>query len=277
MGRERRVPAQRVEAHVLIAVSRHHCRNATVVEAPAARFGLSYSPFREELRRAFRELRGAETEALSPALGTAEQANKSIRYGNSLILKVYRRIEEGVHPELEMGRFLTEDRRPGCVAPLAGAIEYRRRRNASAVVAVLHGYVPNEGDALQYTLDVLSGFFERMATMPPLDPAPLMPLRRRLGEDGTPPPAFAAELLQGFLEMVRLLGKRLGELHRALASAPDRPDFAPEPVSVQYQRAIYQSLRNVLFDVQHDLEAEQVVFLPTPAPANPPFRLAPPS
>jgi len=186
-----------------------------------------------------------------------EQTNRSIRYGNSLILKTYRRIEDGVHPELELGRFLTEDRRLACVAPLAGAVEYRRRRSESAVVAVLHGYVPNEGDALQYSLDVLSVFFERVATMPALAPPPPAPLRRRLGEDGMPPPPqFAAELLHGYLEMVRLLGKRLGELHRTLASAPERPDFAPEPISLQYQRAIYQSLRNVLFDVLHDLESE---------------------
>src|SRR5258708_37130154 len=116
---------------------------------------------------------------------------------------------------------------------------------------------------MMYKRAVLCGFYERVATMPPLDPAPLMPLRRQLGEDGTPPPAFAAELLHGFLEMVRLLGKRLGELHRALASAPDRPGFALEAFSVQNQRAIYQSWRSVLFDLQHDLDA--VLGLPPPA------------
>src|SRR5258708_24085967 len=109
---------------------------------------------------------------------------------------------------------------------------------------------------MMYKRAVLCGFYERVATMPPLDPAPLMPLRRQLGEDGTPPPEFAAELLHGYLEMIRLLGKRLGELHRALASALERPEFAPEPISLQYQRAIYQSMRNVLFDVFNGLDAE---------------------
>jgi maltose alpha-D-glucosyltransferase/alpha-amylase len=204
----------------------------------------------------FKDLRGPQTEPLPATPVALEQTNRSIRYGNSLILKMYRRIEDGVHPELELGRFLTEDRRLPCIAPLAGSIEYRRRRNESATVAVLHGYVPNEGDALQYSLDVLSAFFERVATMPALEPSPPVPLRRRLGDDGTPPPEFAAELLHGYLEMVRLLGRHLGELHRALASAPERPEFAPEPIALQYQRAIYQSVRNVLFDVLHDLESE---------------------
>jgi len=204
----------------------------------------------------FKELRGLGSEPLPATPAAPEQTNRSIRYGHSFILKAYRRIEDGVHPELELGKFLTEDRPLACIAPVVGSIEYRRRRSETADVAVLHGYVPNEGDALQYSLDVLSSFFERVATMPALESLPPAPLLRRLGEDGTPPPEFAAELLHGYLEMVRLLGKRLGELHQALASAPERPEFAPEPMSLQSQRAIYQSLRNVLFDVQHDLESE---------------------
>ncbi len=203
----------------------------------------------------FRELRGPDNEPLPPTLSTAEQANRLVRFGNSLVLKIYRRIEEGIHPELEIGKFLTGGRRLGCVALQAGAIEYRGRSSESSAVVVLQGYVPNEGDALQYVLDVLSGYFERVATLPPLEPAPPLPLRRHLGERGTPPPDFAAEMLHGFFEMVRLLGQRMGELHRVLAGSPDRSDFAPEPISGQYQRAIYQSLRNTLFDVQHDLEA----------------------
>src|SRR5207247_6035323 len=71
---------------------------------------------------------------ISPTITALEQTNESIRYGNSLILKMYRRIEEGIHPELEVGRFLTEDHRLACVAPLAGAIEYRRRRSEPALV-----------------------------------------------------------------------------------------------------------------------------------------------
>jgi maltose alpha-D-glucosyltransferase/alpha-amylase len=64
------------------------------------------------------------------------------------------------------------------------------------------------------------------------------------------------ELLHGYLEMVHLLGKRLGELHRTLASTSDRPEFVPEPIALQYQRAVYQSMRNVMFDVLNDLEIE---------------------
>jgi maltose alpha-D-glucosyltransferase/alpha-amylase len=120
----------------------------------------------------------------------------------------------------------------------------------------MHGYVANEGDAWQYSLDVLSVFFEHATTRPAPEAPPPLPLRRPPGEDGSAPPEFAAEVLHGFLEMVQVLGRRLADLHGALSAAPDRPEFAPEPISLQYQRAVYQSMRNVLFDAYNDLERE---------------------
>ena len=75
----------------------------------------------------FDVLRGSDDESLRPSLIATQQAHRSVRFGNQLVLKVYRRTEEGSNPELEIGRFLTENHRVPCTAPLAGAIEYRRR------------------------------------------------------------------------------------------------------------------------------------------------------
>jgi maltose alpha-D-glucosyltransferase/alpha-amylase len=57
-------------------------------------------------------------------------------------------------------------------------------------------------------------------------------------------PQFAGDLVGPFFENVKLLGQRTAELHVALASNTDDPDFAPEPFSVLYQRSLYQSMRN---------------------------------
>src|SRR5262249_9856973 len=160
-----------------------------------------------------------------------------------------RRIEEGPHPEIEIGRLLTEVHRVECAAPLAGAIEYRRRGREPMAMAVLHGYINNEGDAWQHTLDQLSGFFEHVATLPELQMHWPPPLRRRLGEDVPAPPVLAADLLRNPLAPPRLLGQRLGELHLALAGPGEQSEFAAEPISLQYQRSVYQSLRNILIDM----------------------------
>ncbi|RPI82200.1 MAG: alpha-amylase, partial [Planctomycetaceae bacterium] len=205
----------------------------------------------------FDAIRGPADEYLRPVAIPSEQSNRSIRFGDRLILKAYRRIEEGLHPELEIGRLLTTaDPRP-CVAPLAGVIEYRQHGREPMALAVVHGYVGNEGDAWQHTLDHLSAFFEGVATMPPLDPEPTPPLSLPLGSSAHPVPESAANLIHGYVDTVRLLGQRLGELHLALACASDHPEFAPEAVSAQYQRSIYQSMRNILFDVTSKLDREK--------------------
>src|SRR5690606_38175533 len=73
--------------------------------------------------------------------------------------------------------------------------------------------------------------------------------------EGPVPPAAVQETLGGFLELVRLLGQRTGELHRALASDDEDPAFAPERFSTLYQRSLYQSMRNLTARVLESLRA----------------------
>jgi len=195
----------------------------------------------------FLELLG-EDQDLTPQLNVSQQSNRSVRYGQQIILKGYRRIDEGLHTELELGQALAKHAPQARIAPLAGAIEYRPRGREPMVLAVLHGYVPNEGDAWQQTLDQLSVFYEVVATLPAPDPGPIPLLRTEVGSHLPAVPGEPlVETLSGFLSQIQLIGQRLGELHLALAGC-DGSDMAPEPVSLQYQRSLYQSLRNQLFD-----------------------------
>src|SRR5262249_48206725 len=73
-----------------------------------------------------------------PSLNRDEQTHTFVTYGDRLILKVFRRIEEGVHPEVEIGRYLTERQGFPHVAPLVGVLERRRRKSEPTVLAVLH-------------------------------------------------------------------------------------------------------------------------------------------
>ena len=76
------------------------------------------------------------------------------------MLKLLRKVEEGVNLDLEIGRFLTEKTAFVYNPPVAGALEYRRNRQEPATLGILHGFVPNQGDAWKYTLDVVSHFYE---------------------------------------------------------------------------------------------------------------------
>ena len=192
--------------------------------------------------RAFARLRGPETVRLEAQLSVAEQSNNSIIFGERLMLKVFRRLEEGVNPELEVGRFLTEKTNFSQIAPLAGSLEYRRAAGEPVSIAILQGYVPNQGDAWQYTLNTLAHFFtspELIGVVPPLPPRSLVEASRK------EPPEIATKAIGGYLDSARQLGRRTAELHAALSSDPTDPAFAPERISPLDQRSIYQSLSGV--------------------------------
>ena len=193
--------------------------------------------------RAFTRLRGPETIRLEAALSVAEQSNNSVVFGERLILKVFRRLEEGVNPELEVGRFLTEKTNFSQIGPLAGSLEYRRDRGEPVSLAVLQGYVPNQGDAWQHTLTTLAHYLKAME-IPAMGDPPALP--GNLVQASTLDlPEVATKTIGGYLESARLLGRRTAELHLALASDPGDPAFAPERISPQDQRSIYQSLNGL--------------------------------
>lgn len=175
----------------------------------------------------------------------AEQSNSSIVFGDQLILKIFRRTEEGTNPDLEIGRFLTERVGFPHTPSVAGSIEYRSKTGQSAAVGILQRYIPNEGDAWRHTLDQLSQYLDRAVTRPAEEVKELlqpMPFIQRL--QTTPVPPIARELIGPYFENVKLLGQRTAELHLALASNADDPNFMPEPFSALYQRSLYQSMRN---------------------------------
>ncbi len=195
--------------------------------------------------RAFRRIRGHDDLALTPSLLKAEQTNTSVAFGDRLVLKAYRRVDEGRNPDFEIGHFLTEKRAFPHIPRVAGFLEYRRHPNAEPLtLGLLTAYVPNQGDAWHYTLDYLNQYFERVLTIPKAAAMPV-PDRSLLALAGETVPGQVGEAIGPYLVSAQLLGQRAGELHRALASAPDDPLFAPEPFTLIYQRSVYQSMRSL--------------------------------
>jgi maltose alpha-D-glucosyltransferase / alpha-amylase len=180
---------------------------------------------------------------LEPAPLGAEQSNSSVAFGQSLVLKLFRRIEPGPNPEAELTGLLTRLGFPH-VSPAAGTLEYHRRRGEPSTIGFLQGYVPNEGDAWSYTLDEVILFLERALASDSATPAPIP--ASIVEASRTEPPAEARDAIGAHLEFARLLGERTGQMHVALASARDDPAFAPEAFSALRQRALMQSLRTLI-------------------------------
>ncbi len=189
---------------------------------------------------AFRRLHGSGA-SLVPVPIRAEQTNTSVVFGERLILKLYRSLEAGPNPDLEIGRFLSE-RGFAHTPAIAGSIDYRPARGQGSTAAIVAEFVPNQGDLFQFTLDALRAFFETAAARADVPPVPEATPRALLEAATQEPPELARETIGAYLSTARLLGTRTGEMHALLASDSVHPAFRPEPFSELYQRSVYQAI-----------------------------------
>jgi len=160
-------------------------------------------------------------------VGSAEQSNTSIIFDREAIFKLFRKLEEGIHPDLELNEFLTL--RAGFAhTPAVIATARFERRGMPTVSGVLQEYLPDSRDAWTYAVECAEPYF----TAPPGDRDPknrFLPDATRLGE------------------VTRLL-------HEALASDHDDPAFAPERATPENLDRWAQRTRQTIRDAMAALE-----------------------
>jgi maltose alpha-D-glucosyltransferase / alpha-amylase len=192
-----------------------------------------------------REIAAGKWAEMEPRLMRVEQSNTSILYGGKLILKLYRRTEEGVHPDAEVVRYLTERAHYPNIPPFAGSLEFKKSGREPVLIALMQEFVPNQGDAWAYSLSAVGRYYDqvlaRRSTMTELPPRPGDILEAARLE----PPPIIVDLVSGlFLQMIELLGVRTAEMHLALYSRSEK-GFTAEPFSLLYQRSVFQSMQNM--------------------------------
>jgi maltose alpha-D-glucosyltransferase/alpha-amylase len=187
------------------------------------------------------------TELFPSRVAAVEQRNTSIMYGDRLLFKMYRKMEEGINPEPETLRFLAGKSRFRNVPAYAGKIEYRTSGGKVYDIGVLQNYITSHGDAWRNTLTVLTQFVEYLLShkqdLPKLPPS--LPKLLDVVDKGIPDQF--RDLVRGLhLEMAMLLGRRTAEMHRALASGSAESAWSMEEFSTLYQRSIFQSMRGLV-------------------------------
>ncbi|MBI5200645.1 MAG: phosphotransferase [Elusimicrobia bacterium] len=196
-----------------------------------------------------REIDGRPGPALA-ALGDGHAADSAVEwrtdgaiivYRERFQVRVLRRVEPGVHPEVELGRFLT-DRGFGHARVFAGHLELLSRRGQSSVLATAYEYLPGVHSGWRHAIDSLGRYFD--AVLARRAAVPLPPVEGLLALSGRPMPDDARQLIGPFLQDAELLGRRTAELHLVLGSGVET-DLAPEPFTTLYQRELYQSMRTL--------------------------------
>ncbi len=144
---------------------------------------------------------------------STEQSNSSLIIDNAIVLKVIRKLREGIHPEVEMGRFLTEHGFANTPAML-GEVSRTGEKGELFSLMILQRFVHNQGDAWQWSITTLARA-SSLGDLPVLDVS------------GGPSPEQSDPMTE-FESFAGLLGKRLGEMHRCLATPGTDAAFAPE-------------------------------------------------
>ena len=144
-----------------------------------------------------------------------EQSNTSVVYDRRAILKLLRRLDSGPSPELELADFLTRRAAFPGSPRLAGAVTYEPEGAEPTTLAVLHEFVPNQGDAWTAMLERLVEYYGAA-------------IEGREAE--SPDPVFARALAAADAHEGARIGTLTGRLHRALGSAPPGDPLAPEPI-----------------------------------------------
>jgi maltose alpha-D-glucosyltransferase/alpha-amylase len=191
------------------------------------------------------QLAGATAAQLTaaPIREQPTMSNSSAAYGDRLVLKLYRVLEDGPNPDQELGRFLA-DAGFANVPRVLGSAEMSHGPDAAATLAMVQAYVPHEGNLWQSTREAVGAYLHDVEAES--EPPQLVPDGDRffLKLSQLPLPDRAQSLLGASLQTARVLGERLGEMHVLLADAdPGDPDFAPEPMSPFYVRSLYESVR----------------------------------
>lgn len=173
----------------------------------------------------------------------SERGRLLVNLGDQLILKGYRWLLAGEHPELEISRFLTETAKFTHMAQLAGTVEYSDNEGNSSTLAILERYAKNQGDAWAYTLNYLERFLDECRTQP----------------------ARAPEVRHAaYMDLIKTLGLRTAEFHQALAlpdAAGTAGAFGSEPITADDIAEWAGSVR-IQMDAMYELLEAELPHLP---------------
>ncbi len=147
---------------------------------------------------------------------SVEQSNSSVIVGDVAIIKLFRRVSDGPHPEAEMGRYLTEQGYANIPA-LLGEVVRQDPDGTRHALAIAQAFVRNQGDAWTWTLDLLARGLSDIGG----------------GDEGAAADAIAHA---DYAQFAGLLGRRLADMHQILARSSDNPDF--DPVAADADTAI---------------------------------------
>jgi len=173
---------------------------------------------------------------LLPKLIASKHTNSSIVYGDQFMLKIYRTPQEGENPDVEVMKQLKRKTDFQNIPRYLGRIDYKNPHLEDTSMAMLMEMIPNVGNAWQMTQTSIEEFFDKVLSE-----------KEEMLKAGHFDEIDLDDVIGPFfLDMVEKLAKRTAEMHLALASMTDLPEFAPDKFTLLYQKSLYQAFRTYI-------------------------------
>jgi maltose alpha-D-glucosyltransferase/alpha-amylase len=180
---------------------------------------------------AFDELHGQADSTFKVTRGAGGTSNSFVNYGARLCLKLFRKLEPGLNPDIEVGCYLTDRTSFRRIPRTAGGLRYLPAKGEPIALAVLQELVNHEGSGWEHAVEEVGRFLEWGKSQVHLTDQLQTNGRSELELARSEPPALAAETIGVYLGAAETLGRRTAEMHLALAGPTDDPAFLPEPLS----------------------------------------------
>jgi maltose alpha-D-glucosyltransferase/alpha-amylase len=175
--------------------------------------------------RSFAQLRDALGRDFAISRMGVEQSNTSIMFGHRLIVKLFRRLEPGTNPDLEISLQLTERAGFGRVPAVAGGFDYVAPGAQPVTLAMMQQLVPSQGDGWTHALGAVGRFYEEIGDQVAPD------VSGPAWVAGLDLPEGVTAAMAGYVDTAATLGRRTAEMHLALAGDTSEAAFAPEPLT----------------------------------------------
>ena len=204
---------------------------------------------------ALKEFLDQSQELTSKVMATSEM-HTAVIFNNEYYLKIYRKVDKGIHPDVEITRFLT-DHAEGLTTEYSGSIVWQLGANAFHL-GMLEKLVENHGDGHRYMLDRIANYIERILAR---DRSRLLAYPKT--GSFTKPVSFEelSEELKEFIgnnaaEMTKLIGLRLAQIHKALGKSIEK-EWASEEFSLHYQRSLFSSMTSLVRETKQIVEKKK--------------------
>lgn len=220
------------------------------------RFQMTFGLVKSESTSAFEGLRGAVAAWPAPGRPDASSSNTLLPLGERLLLKIFRQLEPGINPDLEIGRFLTEQTKFAAAPRLAGAINYQPKEDGEpTTLAILQEHVPHQGDGWTGALEDLKEYLNTAVGLQSL------PQEEKhssiIAASRVPERAEIRNVVGESLASAAVLGRRTAQMHLALGQDENNPAFAPEPMDGTDVELMVREMRTQAARAFGELEANR--------------------